>query len=118
MALTLFLSVHFVARYTKQPWLGILLPGVIIALFGLETSFASIPIAIVRGITISAVTWAIWRYGFLTGAIALFAAEVFEYGAMSFALPGSQYMLSALVCLALFLGLPAFAVLSRRRLAT
>ena len=113
----LFFAVHFIARYTKRPWIAILVPAVLIGVLSLDTTTRPWILVLEPAVILAVMSWTVWRYGFLTATIAFWASEVFATAIAFVAIGNGSYVTAAGVCITALLALPAVVFLSRKRVA-
>ncbi len=115
VAILIFFSVHFIARYTGRAWAAILLPGLLVGAMGIDPTLRPWIHAVETGLVFSVLCWTVWRYGFLTAVIAYWASEVFGSTLAFVAIGAEPYLTAAGVSIAALLALPAIVFISRKR---
>ena len=114
----IFFAVHFIARYTRRPWIAIIVPAIVVGVMSLNTTTRPWILVLEPAIILAVMCWIVWRYGFLTATIAFWASEVFATAAAFVAIGNGSYVTAAGVCITALLALPAVVLLSRKRVAT
>jgi serine/threonine-protein kinase len=113
----LFFAVNFIARYTRLPWIAILVPAVVVGVMSLDTTTRPWVLVLEPALILAVLSWTVWRYGFLTAAIAFWASEAFTAAVAFVAIGNGGYVPAAGVCITALLALPAVVLISRRRVA-
>jgi hypothetical protein len=117
MAILAFFVGHLLLKFTKRPWIAIVVPGVIVALMGLQPALRSWVLTLEQGVIFSILCWTVWRYGFLTAAVAVWVAELLSAAMALLAVGNDVYLTSGSVCVVALVAVPGLALLARRRTA-
>jgi tRNA A-37 threonylcarbamoyl transferase component Bud32 len=112
-----FFAVHFLLRFIKRPWLAIGLPALAVGLMGMEPAMRPWVFSIGSALGFGIMCWTVWRYGFLTAAIAFWVSEVLSVAIELSAIGNDRYLMAGTVAIVMLVALPALAFLSRARLA-
>ena len=113
-SIVILFATHFITRFTKKPWLGILLPALAMSLMSVESSLRPWPLAVSGGAIVGVLAWTLWRYGFLAATVAFWVAQVLT-ASLPLLASGRDYLGPGLVCVASLVALAASAWLARRR---
>jgi hypothetical protein len=117
-SILIFFVVHFLAKYTKRPWLAILVPAVFVAFIGIDPTLRPWLFAISQGGSFAISCWTIWRYGFLTGVVASLVADLLPGAIALLAVGNDSYLTAGSICIVVLLAIPVLALLRRRRTTT
>ena len=110
-----FFAVHFLLRYTKQPWLAIGLPAAAIGFMGIDPMMHAwfvVPFAMA---SFALLCWAMMRYGFLTAIVAFWVSSVLPATIALLAIGNDRYLTAGTIGVVALLALPALAWLARAR---
>jgi hypothetical protein len=115
MVSILFFAVHLVARFTKRPWIAILLPAIVVTAMAFESTTQPWASAFEGGIIVGVLSWTVWRYGFLACLIAFWVSEVLSSALDLLAIGNGPYLSAALACFAAVIGMSVLAFFAAKR---
>jgi tRNA A-37 threonylcarbamoyl transferase component Bud32 len=111
----LFFAVHLVARFTKRPWIAILLPAVVVTAMAFESATQPWLAAFEGGIIVGVLSWTVWRYGFLACVIAFWVSEVLSSALGLLAVGNGPYLPAALASIAAVIAVAVLGFFAAKR---
>jgi hypothetical protein len=115
-AVGLFFAVHFILRFAKRPWIAVVVPGAILAAFGVFMGSTIQPWITGLGpaVAVSILAFASVRYGFLATAVSVWTMLVLGSGIVLLATGESPFVGAGIACLVSLAALPALSVAAKR----
>ncbi len=110
-----FFAVHFLLRFTKRAWLAIALPGIAVGLMSTQPMMRPWLLTPFAMASFSVICWSVWRYGFLTAAVALFVSAVLPATVTLLAIGNDRYLTGGSIAVVVLVAIPVMAIVAQSR---